>query len=357
MSSNNNADIKVLAIMTGGTLFMERNKDNLFKLSSEKKISLILDQMTSLQYFKKETSKPIYTLEFMENCTPKRIQMEIIEMSELKDSSNMSFEDWNLICEKLESNHDKYNGFVIIIGTDTMTQAASALSFMCENLDRSIVLTGAQIPIFEARNDSWNNLISSVIVAGTSNLHEVMICFHNKLYRGNRCVKVDSRNFEAYESPNFEPLAILGVDIKYKMRESSLTREGTFQVFQMEEKNIVRLVLQGPSDVDIIKSYFDAHIQGVVVYAYGSGNGPIKVAESLRDLANKKLVVVVSQCLHTIVEEAYVTGLVQGNVVSGSDMTPDTAFLKMCYLLNKFPGNVDLQRQEMRKSIRGEMSG
>ncbi|KAK6979395.1 L-asparaginase [Biomphalaria glabrata] len=355
MSSNNNAGIKVLVIMTGGTLFMERDKDNLFK-PSEKKISLVLDQMTSLQYFKKETAKPSYTLEFMENCTPKWIQVEITEM-ELKDSSEMSFKDWNLICEILESNHDKYNGFVIIYGTDTMTQAGSALSFMCENLDRSIVLTGAQIPIFEARNDSWNNLISSVIVAGTSNLHEVMICFHNKLYRGNRCVKVDSRNFEAYESPNFEPLAILGVDIEYKMRESSLKREGTFQVFQMEKKNIVSLVLQGASDVDSIKPLFDATIQGVVVHAYGSGNGPIKVAESLRDLANQKLVVVVSQCLHTRVEEAYVTGLVHGNVVSGSDMTPDTAFMKMCYLLNKFPGKVDLQRQEMRKSIRGEMSG
>lgn len=101
--------------------------------------------------------------------------------------------------------------FVIIMGTDTMAYAASALSFMLENLAKPVILTGAQIPIAEVYSDARRNLIVSVIFAGNSSFHEVCICFGDHLLRGCRSIKSNSNGLHAFTSPNSPPLATLGV--------------------------------------------------------------------------------------------------------------------------------------------------
>lgn len=93
-----------------------------------------------------------------------------------------------------------------------MAYTASLLSFVLENLNKTVVLTGSQIPIYELRNDAVDNLLGSLLVAGPYLIPEVVLFFGNRLFRGNRATKEDSLNIEAFGSPNMEPLARFGVN-------------------------------------------------------------------------------------------------------------------------------------------------
>ncbi len=142
----------------------------------------------------------------------KRVRVHILEFEELIDSSNMNIEGWCKIAKTIEDNYKKYDGFIVLHGTDTMAYTASALSFMLENLNKSVVLTGSQIPLLELKNDAVDNLLGSVLVAGHYNIPEVTIFFHNKLLRGNRSSKIDTGEMEAFGSPNLAPLGLMGVN-------------------------------------------------------------------------------------------------------------------------------------------------
>ncbi|RXG69237.1 L-asparaginase 1 [Armadillidium vulgare] len=113
-----------------------------------------------------------------------------------------------------EREYENFDGFVVLHGTDTLAYTASALSFMTENLGKPIVITGSQIPLFETRSDGKDNFIGSVIVAGLYPIPEVTVFFNNKLYRGNRTVKVSTGSLDAFDSPNLSPLAVAGISIQ-----------------------------------------------------------------------------------------------------------------------------------------------
>ena len=93
-----------------------------------------------------------------------------------------------------------------------MAYTASVVSFILENLNKSVVFTGSQIPITELRNDAVDNLLGALLVAGPYIIPEVVLFFGNKLFRGNRATKEDSLMMEAFNSPNMEPLAKFGVN-------------------------------------------------------------------------------------------------------------------------------------------------
>lgn len=73
----------------------------------------------------------------------KRIRFEVLEFDELIDSSNMGIAGWVKIAKTIEDNYKKYDGFIVLHGTDTMAYTASALSFMLENLNKTVVVTGS----------------------------------------------------------------------------------------------------------------------------------------------------------------------------------------------------------------------
>lgn len=142
----------------------------------------------------------------------------------LIDSSNVSPEVWKNISELIENNYDKYDGFVILHGTDTMAYSASALSFMLENNSKPVIFTGSQLPIGTLRTDGKENLISALEIAAANEngkpiVPEVCVYFENSLFRGNRTTKYSTEHFNAFTSPNCEPLAKTGINIVYNRRE------------------------------------------------------------------------------------------------------------------------------------------
>src|SRR5690606_33291316 len=136
------------------------------------------------------------------------------------DSSNIDPLHWKLIAKIIHDNYEENDGFVVLHGTDTMAFTASAISFMLEGLTKPVIFTGAQLPISEPRSDARENLITALDIAsakreGKAIVPEVCIYFDDELLRGNRSSKVESMQFDAFDSGNYPPLAKAGVKIDY----------------------------------------------------------------------------------------------------------------------------------------------
>ena len=139
----------------------------------------------------------------------------IKEYAPLLDSCNMACGDWARVAKDIVDNYEEFDAFVVLHGTDTMAYTASALAFMLENLTKTVVITGSQIPLVRPRNDGVANLLGSLTVAGHFDIPEVSLFFGSRLIRGCRASKVDSASLElAFDAPNCKtPLAQIGIGI------------------------------------------------------------------------------------------------------------------------------------------------
>ncbi|VEL25836.1 unnamed protein product [Protopolystoma xenopodis] len=96
----------------------------------------------------------------------------------------MTMDDWLRIARDVEADYHKYDGFIVLHGTDTMSYTASALSYILENLGKSVIITGSQIPIFEIRSDGRDNFLGALLLAGGDySIPEVTVYFHNKFIK------------------------------------------------------------------------------------------------------------------------------------------------------------------------------
>jgi lysophospholipase len=143
-----------------------------------------------------------------------RIRYTVLEYDPLLDSSEMGLEDWTRMAKDIELNYTSFDAFVVLHGTDTMSYTASALSFLLENLGKSVIVTGAQVPLSELRNDAIENVLGALILASSYIIPEVGLFFASKLYRGNRSSKVSNNALAAFDSPNMAPLARVGIGIE-----------------------------------------------------------------------------------------------------------------------------------------------
>ena len=117
---------------------------------------------------------------------------EVVCLSRLLDSSNITYLEWNEIGRIIEERYNDFTGFVVLHGTDTMAYTASAMSFMLEGLDKAVVFTGSQIPLCRMRSDGIDNLVTSILVAASGKVREVCLYFGGQLMRGNRITKISA---------------------------------------------------------------------------------------------------------------------------------------------------------------------
>ena len=263
------------------------------------------------------------------------------------DSSDMEPLMWAKIVEIIHYNYERFDGFVILHGTDTMAYTASALSFMLENLGKPVILTGSQLPIGTLRTDGKENLITAIEIAaarrpdGSPMVPEVCIFFENELMRGNRTTKINAENFNAFRSFNYPPLAKAGIHIRYNehlIRRPDPTRP--MKPHYLFDTNVVMLTLFPGIQESIIDSVLHVpNLKAVVLKTYGSGNAPQKdwFIQQLKEATERNIIIVnITQCPSGAVEmRRYETGLqlLQAGVISGYDSTPECAVTKLMFLL------------------------
>ena len=202
---------RVLVICTGGTFAAVRTP------MGYKAAPNVVERVKVFKSLYDEEFSRAYGCKENECITPvtpfeKRILWTMLEFEVFLDSSNMDLADQIKIARKIEEHYHDFDAFIVVHGTDTMAYTASTLSFILENLNKSVILTGSQIPILELKNDAVDNFLASLLFACQYSIPEVMICFGNKLVRGNRARKTSSNQLVAFTSPNFGLLGEVGVN-------------------------------------------------------------------------------------------------------------------------------------------------
>ena len=293
--------------------------------------------------------KPFDFSHLMENVPKvKMLDYEIdnIQFTPPIDSSDMDVEHWQMIARSIADNYHKYDGFVVLHGTDTMAYTASALSFMLGNLCKPVIITGSQLPIGEVRTDGEENLITALQIAadrdetGCPTVREVAILFENYLWRGNRSTKRSADNFNAFKSNNYPALAKIGLGISFdsdalrkihralplEPRYNLDTHVMSIDLFPGLNENLLRYQLSAPG------------IKGIVLRTYGAGNGPTQkwFIDTVREAVDRGVVILnVTQCVNGAVHASRYMGgdyLAAAGVIPGHDLTFEAAITKMMYL-------------------------
>ncbi|MBQ4066596.1 MAG: asparaginase [Clostridia bacterium] len=334
-------DTKILIIYTGGTIGMSRSE----KGYAPKKgfLTELLKRIPALY----DEAMPAW---------------ELYEMDPLLDSSNMTVLEWNLIGSVIEENYEEYDGFVILHGTDTMAYTASALSFSLENLQKPVIITGSQIPLFEVRNDGLDNLLTSMMIAGEGRIREVALCFANELYRGNRATKTSATDLHAFGSPNYPPLAKIGTSIVYNDMIPQRVCDEPFRVQKLEKIPIGIIKVFPGIQFELFEEIMSESLKGIVLETFGAGNIPGS-ADAILPIVRKAhengtVLVICSQCLKGSVSlGTYETSsaLKDAGAVCAYDMTTEAAVAKLYYLFS-CGLSADEVKEKMEDSISGEIT-
>jgi L-asparaginase len=335
---------RILIIYTGGTFGMTYDADGVLIPFD---FSLIMEHLPTLK-----------TL---------ALELTVVSFETPIDSSNIVPEHWQVLARIIYQNYDTHDGFVVLHGTDTMAYTASALSFMLEGLAKPVVFTGAQLPITEPRSDARENLITALDFASARKddrpvVPEVCIYFDYELLRGNRSKKVESMQFDAFDSGNYPPLAKAGVKIDYNFSViRTLPQETKLNVRVDIDTNISILKLFPgipAATVDAILS--TKNLKGLILETYGSGNAPTSscLISALKAAIHRGVIVLnISQCSGGMVMQGkYETSrdLAEIGVIGGADMTTEAAVTKLMLLLGSY--TPDETRQMLVKNLAGELT-
>ena len=341
--------MKVLVILTGGTISMVRNA-----------------QTGALQPADLHTFKA-----FVPEMFASETQVDMIPFDPLLDSSDLNPDSWRQMAQIVYDHYEQYDGFVILHGTDTMSYSASALSFMFDNLSKPIVFTGSQLPIGMLRSDAKENLLTSIEIAaaydqeGKPFVPEVCLYMDGSLYRGNRTTKRNAEHFSAFNSYNYPALARAGVHITYnkalignygnachplKLKTNFDTRVAILKLFPGITEPVVASILDSPG------------LRGVVLETFGSGNAPSHewLYRRLYDAVEKGLVIVnKTQCNTGSVAMGHYAvsmNLLKAGVLSGYDITTEALLTKMMLLLGEFPNDNEKVKKLLLMPLCGEFT-
>ena len=399
--------MKIAILYTGGTIGC--TGDPLGPLFEEK----FKDAFTA-------NMAPIIQSKYKEGCDISFISFGVKTL----DSTNLQPSDWCKMARDILSNYSSYDAFIVLHGTDTMAWTASALPFLLTGLDnegvpnailtKPVIVTGSQLPLFyedDASNlsilfntDAVQNVCGS-IAAAYSGIPEVCLYFNNKLFRGNRTVKTNASQFNAFSSPNYPYLGEYGVEFSmenrnllpfpHRIENKTLDNQEALQNLKDQLDYIKKNIDENESiiiDFQAFPAYYDDtqtpntsvlsdmlnayvttdKVKGIILESYGEGNFPSgnpdkpeegAIYKTLKTAHDNGIVLVdCTQVLAGIVNsEAYASGswLSEVGAIGAFDMTPISALAKLIYLtaLKDYNNNwteSDIERL-MKTNIAGEI--
>lgn len=308
---------RILLLQTGGTISMHLEK-GITELNPDKWSAVLYNEMPELQQIADITVQNVF----------------------FEDSSDVNLNHWQELSTIIDQAMDHFDGFVILHGTDTMAYTASALSFALRNLKKPVILTGSQVPMSNIRSDARRNLVNAVELA-TCGLNEVAICFNDQLYRGNRTTKMSINDFDAFTSPNYPPLAEIGININISPGDPEINRDPYHHLPLFSDTMHLLKIYPGLNPDTL--GYLDLKkFHAIILEAYGIGNIPIKDKYNLLPFVEKCLshhchVIIASQVAYDSVDlTVYESGriLAKMGCLSAGEMTMEATITKTMHLIS-----------------------
>src|SRR6056297_638477 len=306
---------KILLISTGGTIASTISKNGLTP-----------------------TIKPKEMLSYLKNID-ELCEIDTFQLLNI-DSTNIQPEHWLDIVIFIKEKYNLYDGFVITHGTDTLAYTSAALSYLIQDINKPIILTGSQKPINLDTTDAKKNLKDAIRFAVEEDVKGVYIVFDGKGIFGTRGRKTRTKSFNAFESINFPYAAFIDDDrIAHYIHNKKSKGNPTF--YRRLYPNVFLLKLASGMDPDVI-DYIGKKYEGVVIESYGAGGLPFEdrrnFLEKLGVLTSKDKIVVIST---QVAEEGsdlrtYEVGLKtikKHQILQAYDMTVESAITKLMWIM------------------------
>jgi L-asparaginase len=276
------------------------------------------------------------------------------------DSSDISCREWDILSFLIHNSMEKYDGFVIIHGTDTMVYTAAALSFSLRNLKKPVILTGSQRPLSKLRSDARANLIDAVELA-TCSLKEVAIVFGQSVLRGNRARKTSITSYNAFQSPNYPRLGNIGLNIEL-YDKFLFSSPDPYQYVPGFTGSVSILNVLPAIKPDLYFSLLDTNVTALILVAFGAGNFPDTLTgwiPLIKQASEKGIAVLVgSHSLHgTIDLNIYQSGrnALRAGAIGLKDMTTEATYVKLLKLQSMASDN-NILAHEILTNWAGEIS-
>ena len=312
----------------------------------------------SPQSLRKRLLERVPELEALASCE--------VEFAFNRDSAHLGPEDWVEMARRIEAHKSRYDGVVILHGTDTLAYSASALSFLLRPCKVPVILTGAQRPLAAIRSDARRNLISAVEIAAHGPrplVNQVSVFFDDRLFQGNRARKRSASDFAAFESPKFPPLAVVGTSIRYldtfeKPKLSKIRLKPRFS------KRVAVMHVTPGFPAAVVAERLLPELSGLVLVIFQSGTAPTQdpgLKRLLREAKSRDIpVVAVTEGTSQPPGERretprYTAGqlLREEGALFAGDMTLECAYIKTSLILGQADGALRFERY-WRENLAGE---
>lgn len=338
---------RILVLTTGGTIASLMTSEGL-KPHNETIVNLLYEKIYSLAGDYDVTIEPIFN----------------------KDSSNIIPNDWYIVEDSIRKHMNNYDGIVILHGTDTMSYSAAILSYLFLGINKSIVLTGSQLPIAYEGSDGVKNLIHAIITAGDERLTGVFVVFHDKIINGTRAYKRSSLNVDAYISCNYPYVGILKDNqvyitadyLKIKEKEAPLDFKPKYKDTPVCIPKVFVLKMVPGIDAGIVDYIRLEKYQGVIIEGYGLGGMPVANSELMEKLealiVSKIPVIMATQCVYDGVNlDTYEVGMRANKIgmISAYDMTTEAVYTKFIWVLS-MTDNYEEVIQLLQTNFCGELN-
>ncbi|MEQ8188489.1 MAG: asparaginase [Candidatus Eremiobacterota bacterium] len=329
---------KILIVDNGGTVSMKRISGSLSPVDGKEDILKLIYQIKS------------------------PVEIDYLKVNSI-DSTNLSPPVMKLVYDAIVKNYSVYHGFVVLTGTDTLAYVASFLSFWLLEVHSPVIITGSQKPLNELGSDAPGNIYYSILFA-KENIPGVSVFFWQKLYMGNRVTKVDSRGFDAFDSPKHPPAGhIDAFNLRIHTGLEHYLRPQKKENFNYAWSPHVAVIKLYPGfNPELLKILPQMGYRGLIIEAFGLGNlpneGEYSLEETVKEIVDKGMVIgICSQCLKGAVQVEYETArrFEQLRVIFLRDITPEAAYAKLSYLLG-ISENMEWIRIKLSESMAGEMS-
>ena len=328
---------KVLLIATGGTIASKQTEDGLSPSLSAEEIIAFVPELQKIA------------------------ELSIVQLCNV-DSTNMQPKIWREMGACIQKNYDRYDGFVVLHGTDTMAYTSAALSYMVQYSRKPIVITGSQKPINQDSTDAKMNLLDSVRYACDPYSENVVLLFNGNVISGTRAKKMMARSFHAFQSVNFPTLARMqdGRIIRY-IPYLPLREAVEFHLDLDDSICVLKLI---PGTRPEMLSYLFENYDCIVMESFGVGGIPESMQEVFYKEMEKwqkkgKIIVMATQVVNEGSNmEIYQVGQKikkDFQLLEAYDMTLEATITKLMYLMAKYKGDYLSLKKEFYTTINNDI--